>query len=1649
MGKRKEMGNKAFVRLWTIILSIVLVLTVVANILASVFYDGLTVFLQGKREYKIVETGDGEQIDAQYYKSDFADIDAAIANGKALANDIVSEGVTLLKNEGAMLPLANGAKISIFGNGAKNVIYGGGGSGSVDTSKIPNITDSLRDDGGFNVNPELAAFYESRSEKRGEISMWGSSYQIGEVPVSAFPSASELQLGEYSDAAVVVFGRPGGEGGDLVTDMSVQGAGGTLDYHQLELDPTEKELLTYVESNFDKVIVLINSSEAMELGALKDDPGVDAILWVGAPADGISSIAKVLNGTFNPSGRTVDTFARDFTKDPTFVNFGGFAYDDSLAGYHFVMYEEGIYVGYRYYETRFTDDTEFWNNVAFPFGYGLSYTTFEWSLKSNSGGIDKDGEVSFTVTVKNTGNVPGKDVIQLYVTAPYTAGQVEKSQVELIGFAKTGSIAPGVSEDVTVTVPVERFASYDYNDANGNGFKGWELDPGTYVFSLRKNSHENSAIEPVEKKLSSGIRYETDTVTDTEITNLFDDVSGHIKTYMSRNDWEGTFPTAPEGSDFTADEALKAAVKWELVNNDSDVKPTTGVNNGLQLISFKDLAYDDPAWDDLLDQMTVEEMKLIIETAGYQTAGAASINKPPTMDVDGPASLNLPFSFAGTASDAWTGRTAYPMESLIAATWNTELASRMGDAVANEALFLGVSGWYAPAMNIHRSPFAGRNFEYYSEDGVLSGLIAASVVKAAEDKGLTTYIKHFALNDQETFRGNNLLTWANEQAMREIYLRPFEYAVKQGGSTAVMSSFNRIGATWAGGSSALLVDLLREEWGFRGMVLTDFFGQEGQISDQGLRNGNDLMLTPWGGPLADSSSATAVKAMREAIHNVLYSVVNSSAMNGITANTRIVYLTPDWVWGFVAADIIILLFIVCVVLLIIRRVQRVNGKVLKPIPFYQIFSVAALIIAITGLIIALIALKAANSNTGSTNSTGVGTPAANGGSSAQPAGPGSAAPGSDETAPDSTTPGGGETPTPIAEGANTYKLVVEGFEWGPSVTKAIIQLDGDVDPSSVSSDKFKVSVHTIGFMGDSDNDRPVTDAYVSDEQGNRSDTASPYVAIEMQVGAQAGMMGGEALPGSSPFSYDFMSGLNSWSLSNYTITLNSAITVGGASVDTLNIPALAYAGKIQPLVDTLNKGSNTLDGITLTYAAYEGADTIGDGFANPLIVWLHGAGEGGTDIDIPLLGADVTELMKDPIQGHFKRDSGEQGAYILAVQTPTMWMDSGAGQHQGDQDSMYTAALYDTIEKYVAANPDIDKNRIYIGGCSNGGYMTVNMLINYPDYFAAGFPICEAYMDSFLTDDKLEILKDIPLWFTQSRDDTTVAPVNYAIPTFIRLLQAGAPDVHLSFFDNVAGQDAPGVTYMGHWSWVYALSDRSIKDQDHAAILKNAAAILTECSNIAANPVAGAFGETIGPISADLFPASSVDVIDGGMFAWLNSINLPANPIPSEGTPSGSAVTASAVSPDTAAGEGVVYEAEDADLSQATPAMGGSFVEEREGVSGGKLIGYLGNPGNKIIFTVDAPADGDATLVMVGASAAFKADFTGTDDLILDPTTVAIRVNGEAIEYASVLHGGEPMFYNFEEAVIGKIPLKAGANTIEFEIVGMYAPNFDCIKVIY
>ncbi|GHU75473.1 hypothetical protein FACS189461_1820 [Spirochaetia bacterium] len=604
-------------------------------------------------------------------------------------------------------------------------------------------------------------------------------------------------------------------------------------------------------------------------------------------------------------------------------------------GNYFVEYEEGIYVGYRYYETRFAgDEAAYRRTVQYPFGYGLSYTSFNWELTrtspSDGASLNNDGTITVDVKVTNTGRTAGKDVVQLYYTPPYTTGGgIEKSQVVLGTFEKTGLLQPGASQTLTLTLPVREMASYDYNDANRNGFKGYELDAGTYQIRVSKNAHElgNGISAPVEYRVASGIRYETDAVTNTEIQNRFDDVSGHIKTYLSRSDWDGTFPAPPTAADKTASDAVIKAVAAYIAaehNNSADEAPVFNAKNGVQLINLRELPYDDPLWDLLLDQLDIDEFIELFRTGAYNTALMPAVSKPATTDLDGPAGLN---SFIGTAA-----ATGYPTECVIAATWSKDIARRMGEAIGEEGLNAGVNGWYAPAMNTHRSPFAGRNFEYYSEDGVLGGEIAAAVTAGATSRGMIVYIKHFAMNDQETnrVRDNGLMTWASEQAIREIYLRPFEIAVKKGSPLGVMSSFNRIGTHWAGGSHALLTDILRDEWGFRGAVITDFNLYPYLDQDLAIRNGGDYMLTMYMPGFADktpadSSSATAKIAIRNAAHNILYATVKSNTMNGVAPGATFKALTPTWVKLLIAADCLIFVLLVLLAVFKIKKYRRLFG----------------------------------------------------------------------------------------------------------------------------------------------------------------------------------------------------------------------------------------------------------------------------------------------------------------------------------------------------------------------------------------------------------------------------------------------------------------------------------------------------------------------------------------------------------------------------------------------------------------------------------------------------------------------------------------------------------------------------------------------------
>jgi beta-glucosidase len=965
----EKKGNKKFLGVWIAVLGLLFVLAVGVTIATRVFQATITMYFGGQKYRAVGEAGD---VDTAYYKASYGSPEAAREAAKAVTAVIEEEGIVLLKNDSVnALPLPAGSRVSVFGRTSVDIIYGGSGSGNVDTSTADTLETSLTR-AGFQVNPALPAFYRERSDQRGPQIGTGSiffggqpiylqpyrhaaiqmdapevsTYHIAEVALAEYTPQVRQSYADYHDAAIVVLGRGGGEGGDLSRDIaadmahysaSVREAMTRLNLrpgqHQLELSQNEIDLLDHVRSqNFNKVIVIINSSEAMELGFL-DEAWINAALWIGSPGEGLNAVGRVVAGEVNPSGRLVDTYPYRMKEDPSFANFGHYAYDNAPGNY-FVEYEEGIYVGYRYWETRYIDDEAGYRQaVQFPFGYGLSYTSFDWELVRSSpaagAALAKDGTITVDVRVRNTGNRPGKEVVELYATPPYTPGGIEKAHVVLAGFGKTGLLQPGAEEIVSISAPVASLASYDYNDANKNGFRGYEVESGAYQIRVMKNAHDPGPgsgpgmDQPLEYRVASTIKIETDPVTGEPIVNRFDDVSDHIKVYLSRNDWEGTWPSPPAVQDRIAGPDILAGLEPYAAtahNNPEDKAPVFKAQNNISLINLKGIPYEDPLWDLLLDQLDPAEFVELFRTGAYNTAVMPSVAKPVTRDLDGPAGLS--------AYIGGTSATAYPSECVIAATWNREVARKMGEAVGEEALQAGVHGWYAPAMNTHRSPFGGRNFEYYSEDGVLGGEIAAQAVAGATSRGMVTYIKHFAMNDQETnrVRDNGMMTWANEQAIREIYLRPFEIAVKNGGATGVMSAFNRIGTTWAGGSHSLLTEILRGEWGFRGAVITDFNLYPYMNQDQALRNGGDFMLTMYTPPMfdktpADIESPTAQLAIRKAAHNILYATVNSNAMNGAAPGVVFKAITPLWWILVLAGDGVIALFIVISLVFIIKRMR--------------------------------------------------------------------------------------------------------------------------------------------------------------------------------------------------------------------------------------------------------------------------------------------------------------------------------------------------------------------------------------------------------------------------------------------------------------------------------------------------------------------------------------------------------------------------------------------------------------------------------------------------------------------------------------------------------------------------------------------------------
>ena len=864
--------------------------------------------------------------------------ETTISNANKLAKEIQSEAITMLKNEDSNLPLAN-KKINVFGWGSTNPVYGGTGSGSMNQSyKTTSLLDGLKE-AGIETNTALSKLYTDYRSDRPVVAMAKQDWTLPEVPAADYSDSLISEAKAFSDEAMIVITRVGGEGADLPKNMKAKGITYTnnSDSYEdfkdgesfLELSQTEKDMVDLVTRNFDKVTVVYNGANTFELGFVDEHPQIKSVLWCPpAGQTGFSALGDVLAGETNPSGKTSDTFVKDLTTQPSYNNAGDFKYDnrsefgtenfeEGKTSPAFVNYAEGIYVGYKYWETAADEGSiNYSDYVQYPFGYGLSYTTFDQKM----GDVTySGGKVSFDVTVTNTGDKAGKDVVEVYYNPPYTNGGIEKASANLVAFEKTDLLDPGASATVSIKFDDDDMASYDSKNA-----KAYVLEQGDYGISVRSDSHTTIAEKTITVK--DTITYDSKDNThngDAVVaTNAFDDTAGNV-TYLSRADKFANYAEATAApTNYTLPDEYKAKFRNlsnydpAETNNDSDKMPTTGAKNGVRLADLTGKDYDDELWDKLLDQLTFDQMDKLIAFGGYGTQAVNSIGKIALTDVDGPASLNNNFTGVGSIG--------FPSSTSVACTWNKDLARQFGDGIGDMAHDMHVAGWYAPAMNIHRNAFAGRTFEYFSEDGYLSGVMASQQVAGAQAKGVYAFMKHFALNDQETNRLSELATWANEQSIREIYLKPFEMSVKEGGAGAVMSAFNYIGIEWAGSHSGLLNTVLRDEWGFRGMVLTDYFGGYGyQSGDRAIRGGNDLMLatTDVSNHITDKS-ATSLQAMRTASHNILYTAANSWLYEKGEPEVA----TPIWktityvVWGVAGV-----LFVGLEVLAIQRYLKRRKG----------------------------------------------------------------------------------------------------------------------------------------------------------------------------------------------------------------------------------------------------------------------------------------------------------------------------------------------------------------------------------------------------------------------------------------------------------------------------------------------------------------------------------------------------------------------------------------------------------------------------------------------------------------------------------------------------------------------------------------------------
>lgn len=992
-----KMSNSKFRKIFISIVTVVFILCTSVTVIANIFAASLDTYV-GRGERHTATPEGAENWDSDYYKQLFTSTsaeDGSVAYGAGVNKKITDEGIVLMKNNGA-LPLANGTKVTPFGYRYISPVYGGTGSGNVNVSNDYITTSEEAMEKYFDVNTAVVnkmkdsipkeitsteiknATLDEKEESKG---FHGTTTSIMEFDPEIY---NDVEASTEGTTGVVFLGRVGGEGGNLQTTPYADGTA-----HELQLTPYELETIKYAKEHTEKVITVINSSNVMELGPLMSgDYEVDAIIWIGGPGStGFASLADILVGEVNPSGRTVDIWDADLLSNPTTANFAPDrtytnTVDTQIAsnykGLYFIEYEEGVYYGYRYYETA--SDLGYLNYdeaVVLPFGYGLSYTTFEQSIKSLSSSGDT---IAVTVEVSNTGNIDGKEVVQLYYTPPYTdfdkEYKIEKPTKNLVAFEKV-DVKAGETKEVTISFEKEDMASYSYTHDNGDGTTGsWMLEEGDYIISLGKNSHDVWGTENAH--IDSTIWYDKDHIRQSEIdaqsalddegnslgypdnangdkdatyiavTNQFEDSSVYMEeqtTILSRANWEGTQPSEPEEKALSQ-ERLEKASNFDIENDTklgnnsnslvySEKEPTSNADNGLTLSDMRGKSYYDESWDLLLDQIDYnsEQLPTLLYVSAFTTGELSSIGKPTTVDHDGPQGWNL------TGAEGGPLTTAYASAVVVASTWNTDLAYEYGEAIGQEALVIGYNGWYGPGLNNHRSAFNGRNFEYYSEDSLISGKMAANVISGAGDQGVLSYVKHFALNDYEG-PATALAVWATEQTIREIYLKSFEIAVKEARKTikytsdsdgtvstktmratdGIMAAANMINGEWCAANYNLLTIVLRGEWGFQGVVTTDMFLQNSpNITDKVFRAGTDLKMWFMPTSATDTTSATAKESMRRAIKNISYAYANSNLMQGSAPGSIIYYSMAPWTIGLIIFDILGYGFCLIMIIVIIRR----------------------------------------------------------------------------------------------------------------------------------------------------------------------------------------------------------------------------------------------------------------------------------------------------------------------------------------------------------------------------------------------------------------------------------------------------------------------------------------------------------------------------------------------------------------------------------------------------------------------------------------------------------------------------------------------------------------------------------------------------------